>query len=139
ISACTSVATTTAGPTAGTSPTTSVATQSAQPMTLQILGAASLKGALDKVKIAYEGSHPGTTISFSTDSSAALETQIEQGAPADVFLSADTVNPNKLVDRGFASGQPVVFARNLLTIIVPIGNPAHVTGPADLARPGVRV
>src|SRR5207253_45078 len=73
ISACTSVATTTAGPTAGTSPTTSVATQSAQPMTLQILGAASLKGALDKMKIAYEGSHPGTTISFSTDSSAALE------------------------------------------------------------------
>ncbi len=48
------------------------------------------------------GSEPGTDLTISTDSSAALETQIEQGAPADVFLSADTTNPQKLVDGGFA-------------------------------------
>ena len=67
---------------------------------LTIYGAASLKGALDKVKTAYEAANPGTTLTISTDSSSALETQIEQGAPADVFLSADTTNPKKLVDKG---------------------------------------
>ena len=49
-------------------------------------------------KAAYEAANPGTTLTISTDSSSALETKIEQGAPADVFLSADTTNPQKLVD-----------------------------------------
>ena len=71
---------------------------------LTIFGAASLKGALDKAKAAYEAANPGTTLTISTDSSSALETQIEQGAPADVFLSADTTNPKKLVDKGLAAG-----------------------------------
>ena len=70
----------------------------AAPANLTVYGAASLKGALDKAKAAYEAANPGTTLTISTDSSAALETQIEQGAPADVFLSADTTNPKKLVD-----------------------------------------
>ena len=71
---------------------------------LTIFGAASLKGVLDKAKTEYEAANPGTTLTISTDSSSTLETQIEQGAPADVFLSADTTNPQKLVDGGFASG-----------------------------------
>jgi molybdate transport system substrate-binding protein len=106
---------------------------------LTIFGAASLKGALDEAKIAYEAVNPGTTLTISTDSSAALETQIEQGAPADVFLSADTANPKKLVDGGFASGAAVPFAANKLTIVVPTDNPAGVTSPMDLAKPGLRV
>jgi molybdate transport system substrate-binding protein len=122
-------------------PTSAIASRTAatQPVTLQILGAASLKSALDLARTAYEAAHPGTTITVSTDSSSALETQIEQGAPADVFLSADTTNPQKLVADGFATGDPVVFAKNLLTIIVPTGNPAGITGPGDLAKKGVRV
>ena len=76
---------------------------------------------------------------LSTDSSAALETQIEQGAPADLFLSADTTNPQKLVDAGLADGAPVTFAGNELTVIVPAGNPARIASPADLARTGVRI
>ena len=79
----------------------------AAPASLTIFGAASLKGALDKAKTAYEAANPGTTLTVSTDSSSALETQIEQGAPADVFLSADTTNPKKLVDKGLASGATV--------------------------------
>src|SRR4029077_18619295 len=71
---------------------------------LTVFGAASLKGVLDKAKTAYEAANPGTTLTVATDSSSTLETQIEQGAPADVFLSADTTNPKKLVDGGFASG-----------------------------------
>jgi molybdate transport system substrate-binding protein len=106
---------------------------------LTILAAASLKGALEQARTAYAATHPGTTLTISTDSSSALETQVEQGAPADVFLSADTTNPRKLVDKGLAVGDPVTFAANELTIIVPIANPAGITTPADLARPGVKV
>jgi molybdate transport system substrate-binding protein len=133
-----------ASPTASTSasaaPTTATsAAPSAAPAVLTIYGAASLKGVLDKVKAAYETANPGTTLTISTDSSATLETQIEQGAPADVFLSADTTNPKKLVDKGLAAGVAVTFAGNKLTVIVPTANPAGITSPKDLARTGVKV
>ena len=104
-----------------------------------ILGAASLKDVLAKLETAYETANPGTTVSVSTDSSAALRTQIEQGAPADVFLSADTTNPQKLVDAGLTDGAAVDFAGNLLVIVVPTDNPAKIASPADLARSGVKV
>lgn len=106
---------------------------------LTVYAAASLKAALAKAAQAYEAANPGTTITVSTDSSSALETKIEQGAPADVFLSADTSNPQKLVDKGLASGSIVRFAGNLLTVIVPTSNPAGIASPADLARGGVKV
>lgn len=112
---------------------------SAAPAALTIYGAASLKGALEQLKAAYEGSHPGSTLTISTDSSAALETQIEQGAPADIFLSADVTNPKKLVDKGLADGDAVAFAGNLLTIVVPADNPGALTTAADLATSGVKV
>jgi molybdate transport system substrate-binding protein len=126
-------------PSAATGATASVVPSTAAGGELTIYAAASLKGALDKAKLAYEAANPGTTLTISTDSSAALETQIEQGAPADVFLSADTTNPKKLIDKGLAAGNPVAFAGNKLTIVVPIANPAGITTPADLAKPGVKV
>jgi molybdate transport system substrate-binding protein len=76
---------------------------------------------------------------LATDSSTALRTQIEQGAPADVFLSADTGNPERLVDAGLTDGAAIAFAANLLTIVVPKGNPAALESPADLARNGLKV
>ncbi|HEY5628454.1 MAG TPA: molybdate ABC transporter substrate-binding protein, partial [Candidatus Limnocylindrales bacterium] len=88
---------------------------------------------------AYEAATPGVTLTVSTDSSTALETKIEQGAPADVLLSADTKNPQKLVDKGLASGRVVDFAGNLLTVIVPSSNPAGIATPVDLAKGGVKV
>ena len=106
---------------------------------LTVLGAASLKGVLEKAKAAYESANPGTTVTISTGSSTALETQIEQGAPADVFLSADTANPQKLVDGGFAAGPPTVFAGNELTIITPTDNPGGVNVPNDLAKSGLKI
>jgi molybdate transport system substrate-binding protein len=112
---------------------------SAPPANLTIFGAASLGSVLARVKTVYEAANPGTTLTISTDSSSALETKIEQGAPADVFLSADTANPQKLIDKGLASGGLVKFAGNLLTVIVPAGNPAGIETPADLARTGVKV
>lgn len=94
---------------------------------------------MDRIKPAYEQAHPGTTIVVSVDSSAALATKIEQGAPADVFLSADVANPQRLIDGGLATGPATVFVTNALALIVPTGNPAGVGTPADLARPGVRI
>lgn len=115
------------------------AAASAPPAGLAIYAAASLKAALAKVKAAYESTHPGTTLTISTDSSSALETKIEQGAPADLFLSADTANPQKLVDKGLAAGGLTKFARNLLTVIVPKANPAGIATAADLALPGIKI
>ena len=112
---------------------------SVSPSSLTIYAAASLKGALDKAKAAWEAAYPGSILTISTDSSSALETQIEQGAPADVFLSADTTNPKKLVEQGLAVGAAVPFAANKLTVIVPTSNPAGITSPADLARNGVKI
>jgi molybdate transport system substrate-binding protein len=106
---------------------------------LTIFAAASLAGVLDDLKEAYVASHPGTTLTISTDSSAALATQIEQGAPADVFLSADTANPQKLVIGGFSAGEAVAFATNELAIVTPADNPAGVSSPADLAKPGLKI
>ena len=65
--------------------------------------------------------------------------QIEQGAPGDVFLSADQKNPSALVDAGLADGDVTDFAGNALVIIVPSDNPARLTGPIHLARPGLKV
>jgi len=112
---------------------------------LTIYGAASLKGALKSLKAAYEAAVPGTTLTIATDSSATLRTQIEQGAPADIFLSADQKNPDTLVKAGLTDGPALAFAGNSLTIIVPKFAPAVGTGaatvhsPADLARPGTKI
>lgn len=106
---------------------------------LTVFAAASLTGALEAVKTAYEAAVPGVSLTLSTDSSSTLATQIEQGAPADVFLSADTANATRLAAGGFASGDPVPFATNTLAIIVPSDNPGAVRTPVDLARPGLRV
>jgi molybdate transport system substrate-binding protein len=130
----------TTGP-GGSSPSSSTSTAPSPPAAadLTVYAAASLAGVLGEAKNAYEAAVPGTTVTISTDSSAALEMQIEQGAPADVFLAADTTHPEKLVDGGFAAADPVVFAGNQLTVIVPDGNPGKVLTPADLARSGLRV
>ena len=115
------------------------ASAAGNPAPLTIFGAASLKDALEAVKEAYEAAVPGTTLTIATDSSSTLRTQIEQGAPADLFLSADQKNPRTLVDAGLTDGPAVDFAGNTLAVIVPADNPAGITNPADLARLGVKV
>ena len=124
---------------APSAPTPSAAASAVAAASLTIYAAASLKAVLAKAQTAYQAANPGTTLAISTDSSSALETKIKQGAPADVFLSADTTNPQKLVDTGLAAGTVTKFAGNLLTVIVPMANPAGIKTPADLARPGIKV
>lgn len=111
------------------------------PPTLTVFAAASLRAAMDAVAAAYEADS-GVGIVIATDSSAALATQIEQGAPVHVFLSADERNPQRLVDGGLAAGPAVIFARNELALIAPADDRPRselIDSPADLGRPGVRV
>jgi molybdate transport system substrate-binding protein len=104
---------------------------------LTVFAASSLTGVLNSIAPAY-AAETGLTPVYSFDASSALRTQIEQGAPADVFASADTTNVQTLIGEGLAEN-PVVFTCNQLTIIVPADNPAGITSAADLGKPGVKV
>ena len=125
--------------TVGASPNPAGQTQPARALEIAVYAAASLKDVLAELRAAYAAAEPDVILTIATDSSATLRAQIEQGAPADAFLSADTKNPQALVDAGLADGAPVAFAGNHLTVIVPADNPADVHSPRDLARPGVKV
>jgi molybdate transport system substrate-binding protein len=104
-----------------------------------VFAAASLRDVLERAIPAWTADRLSVRFVVSTDSSAALRAQIEQGAPADLFLSADTANPARLADAGLADGEPVPFAAAALAIVVPGDNPADLRSPADLARDGVRI
>ena len=106
--------------------------------TLTVFAAASLKGPFTALAEEFEAAHPGTTVTLSFAGSSDLATQISQGAPADVFASADEKNMAKLGDAGLVDGSPRDFATNVLTIAVPPGNPASIASFADLAKPGVK-
>jgi molybdate transport system substrate-binding protein len=75
---------------------------------------------------------------YSFGGSNALAAQIQQGAPADVFASANTSIPFQLYDQGLVE-KPVLFTRNQLVLIVPKSNPANIHSVADVARPGVKL
>lgn len=107
--------------------------------TLTIFAAASLKAPFTALAEQFEARNPGTTVTLSFAGSSDLATQISQGAPADVFASADTRNMAKLSDASLVEGSPRDFATNVLTIAVPPANPASIGSFADLARPGVKV
>lgn len=107
--------------------------------TLTVFAAASLKAPFTAIAARFEAQHPGTTVRLSFAGSADLVTQLSQGAPADVFASADAKNMAKLGDAGLVEGSPLDFATNVLTIAVPPANPASVGSFADLAKPGVKV
>ena len=106
---------------------------------LTVFAAASLKSTFTELATTFEKDNPAAKVSLNFDGSSTLATQIMQGAPADVFASADEANMAKLADAKLTSGAPDFFATNVLTIVVPPDNPANVTSLADLARPGVKV
>jgi molybdate transport system substrate-binding protein len=78
------------------------------------------------------------TATYTFGGSGALEVQIEQGAPADVFAAASPKQPAALYAKGLV-GKPVEFATNTLVLIVPKHNPAHITSVADITKPGVKL
>jgi molybdate transport system substrate-binding protein len=103
---------------------------------LTILAASSLKEFMDEAGPAFEKAHPGVTVRASLAGSSECRTQIEQGAPADLFLSADTQNMNPLVAT-HAVEKPVIFAHNKLAIAVSKRASGPIRSYADLAKPGL--
>jgi len=101
--------------------------------TVVLFAAASLKGAFDTIGGKFEKAHPGVTVKFNYAGSSSLATQLGQAAPADVFASASTKSMNTVTADKLASGNPQVFARNFLEIMVSAGNPRHITSVSGLA------
>jgi molybdate transport system substrate-binding protein len=99
-----------------------------------VFAASSLTGAFKEIGDAFMAANPDAKVTFNFAASSDLVTQIDQGAPADVFASADKKNMTKLTDKNEIAGQPTVFATNLLQILVGAGNPKGITGVADLAQ-----
>jgi molybdate transport system substrate-binding protein len=104
-----------------------------------VFAAASLKKTFTELGTRFETDHPGTKVTFNFAGSSDLVAQLDQGAPADVFASADTNNMTKATDAGVVAGSPVNFATNTLTIVTPPGNPKGIASFADLAKPGTQV
>ncbi len=131
----------------GTSPTTpapatvpAVAPPQQTPRSLTVYAAASLTDAFTEIGRAFEASHPGASVLFNFGGSQNLRTQIEQGAPADVFASANTTEMSTLItDQKVREGASQTFLANQLTVILPAGNPADITSLQDLGRPGLKL
>jgi molybdate transport system substrate-binding protein len=123
---------------AGAPPAASPTTDSLQG-SITVFAAASLTGTFSELAAQFEAAHPGTTVELNFAGSADLVTQITEGAPADVFASADEKNMAKLTDADLVDGDPVDFATNVLEIAVPPTNPAGIETFADLAAPGLKL
>jgi molybdate transport system substrate-binding protein len=105
---------------------------------LNVFAAASLTGAFNDAKPKLVVANPGLNLTYNFAGSNTLVSQIQQGAPADVFASADQKNMQTLVTAGLVD-TPVTFAKNKLQIAVAAGNPKGITSLADLAKPDVTV
>jgi molybdate transport system substrate-binding protein len=103
---------------------------------LTVFAASSLTDAFGELKADVEEEHPGTEAKLNFAGSSTLLTQLEQGAPADVFASADEAKMDDAVRDGLAQA-PQTFARNRLTVIVAAGNPAGIESYRDLAKAGI--
>ena len=104
-----------------------------------VFAAASLKKTFTELGEQFKTQNPGSSVEFSFAGSSDLVTQLTQGAPADVFASADTKNMDKAAQAGLLAGNPVNFASNTLTIAVAPGNPKKIGSFKDLTRQGLNV
>jgi len=116
----------------------SSATSTPSSIKLNIFAAASLTESFTQIAAAYHQSHPDVTITNNFNGSQLLEQQIANGAPADVFASADMANMLKASNAGLV-GDAKVFVKNRLVVIIPVGNPGQIMSLKDLARKGVKI
>src|SRR4051812_38575530 len=107
---------------------------------LTVFAAASLTGAFGQIGKDFEAAHPGTKVTYNFAGSQQLAQQLQQGAPADVFASANAKQMQVAVDAGrVVSGTARTFVRNRLVVIYPKENPAAISTLQDLAKPGVKL
>jgi molybdate transport system substrate-binding protein len=132
---------TTAVPTAVPTITPTVAPTTTVPVTgsINVFAAASLTASFTDIAAAFERANPGAKVTVNFGGSSSLVTQIQNGAPADVFASADTNNMDKLAKANLLDGPAKIFTRNRLMIVVPRGNPLRIQTLADLAKPEIIV
>ncbi len=127
-------------PAAATEAPTGTPTAAPEPRNLTVFAAASLTDAFTEIGKAFQDTHPTVSIKFSFGGSQMLRTQIEAGAPSDVFASANTKEMDALVTDGFvAQDAPQIFLTNKLIIILPENNPAKLVKLEDLAKPGIKI
>jgi molybdate transport system substrate-binding protein len=109
-------------------------------MTLTVFAAASLTDAFNEIGAAFKSDHPGMDLAFSFGGSQQLAQQIGQGAPADIFASANQAQMDALVKSGqVVSGTQKTFAKNRLIVIFPKDNPGGIRALTDLAKPGLKL
>ena len=104
-----------------------------------VMAAASLTAAFTDVARGIRDAHPRLDVVYNFAGSQALRAQLEQGAVADVFASADDTQMQLALDSGLIDEPPQIFVRNTLLIIVPRDNPSHVTSFEHLAQPGLKL
>jgi molybdate transport system substrate-binding protein len=104
--------------------------------TINVFGAASLTSAFEQIGKDFMAANSGTTVKFNFAGSSTLATQIGQGAPVDVFASADSENMDKVASDMNPSQ---TFATNSLVVIVPASNPGKIKSLHDLANPGLKI
>lgn len=115
-------------------------TKTPEPVTLTVFAAASLTDAFTEIGAAFEAANPGVTVTFNFAGSQGLRTQIEEGAPVDVFASANTKEMDALVAGTFiAQDAPRLFLTNKLVVILPADNPAEIASLEDLEKPGIKL
>ena len=118
---------------------TSGASSSKVTGSITVFAAASLTETFDRIGKDFEAANPGTKVTFSYGGSSMLATQIDQGAPADVFAAASPATMKMVTDAGNGAGAPATFVKNQLVIAVLKGNPKNIKSLSDLAAPGVKV
>jgi len=107
--------------------------------TLTVFAAASLTSSFEQLGKSFEDSHDGVDVEFNFAGSSDLVAQIQSGAPADVFASADDANMEKLTAEDLQGSDPELFATNTLEIATPPDNPADVQSLEDLADPDLNL
>lgn len=105
--------------------------------TVVVSAATSLTEVFTEIADQFTAANPDVDVEFNFDSSSTLATQIIEGAPADVYASADEANMTKLTDAGVIAGKPAIFAENELVIVTKPGNPSGIDNLSDLATAGV--
>jgi len=108
--------------------------------TLTVFAAASLTDAFTEIGREFEAAHPGVRVTFNFAGSQQLAQQLAQGAPGDVFASANQQQMEAAVDsERIAAGAVQTFVQNRLVVIFPADNPAGISRLQDLANPGLKV
>ncbi|MAS34053.1 MAG: molybdate ABC transporter substrate-binding protein [Anaerolineaceae bacterium] len=110
-----------------------------QEQTLTVFAASSLTDAFEEIGTAFEAANPGAEVLFSFAGSATLATQLVEGAPVDIFASANNTQMQVVMDEGLVIGTPDIFAQNRLVLIIPSDNPAEIQNLHDLANEGVQL